>query len=261
MSKEEYKPPYDLRKVYRYNPNSSITDILSEDMYFGLKDTKDNIAQTTSKLYDNTIGVLANDKVKRYKFITVSATLLGGLTFAALFNHLGADAAHAKDYVAEKISRHSFFWETIAHSAFALVTFMGMSIPRYMKQGNSFGKSVKLSGIDLAVLTVAAAPVVVGYEHFREISVTKSIAEGIAPKWAVLEAQGKLFLPYYISVIVSRKLLSYFITDRLGITNGNHKEKMDLKGEESSKELITAKTGSENKDIANTIDDKVSVAS
>lgn len=248
---KNYKSPYDfnkydLRKISRYNPNSSIADILSEDIYFGLKDTKDNIAKTASKLYDNNIRALANDKVKRGKFITVSATLLGGLTFAALFNYLGADAADTKDYVTEKLINHSFFWETVAHSFFALVTFMGMSIPRYMKQGNSFRKSVKLSGIDLAVLTAAAAPVVVGYEHFREILVTEGIAEGIAPTKAVLWAQGKLFLPYYISVLISRKLLSYFVTDRLGITNGN------------------GKNGRNNEATTNnleTIDDKVNVAS
>jgi hypothetical protein len=240
---------YDSRKIFRYNPNSSIVDTLGEDIYFGLKDTKDNIAKTTSKLYDSSIGVLVNDKVKRGKFITVSATLLGGLTVAGVFNYLGADAAHARDYVAEKISSHSFKLETIAHASFALITFMTLSTRGYMKkQSYSFTKSLKLSAIDLAVLTAVSAPIaLLGYEHFRGILVTDGIADGIDPRKAVLLAQLKLAIPYYVSVISSNKLLRYFVTDRLGITNGNSKN-------HSSKELITAKISPKKETLDNAIE-------
>ncbi len=254
MLKKEYKEykseydfgKYDSRKVSRYNPNSSIADILSEDIYFGLKDTKDNIAKTASKLYDDTIGVLVNDKVKRGKFVTISATLLGGLAVAGIFNYFGADVAHARDYVAEKISSHSFKSEIIAHGAFSLITFMTMSTRNYMKkEGYSFKKSLKLSLIDLAVLTSLSAPIAfLGYEPVRDILVTEGIAEGMDPRKAVLWAQLKLVIPYYIAVISSNKLLRYFVTDRLGITNGNGKKEIPLI--DSKKE---------------TIDNKVNVAS
>jgi hypothetical protein len=216
---------YDSRKLSRYNSNSSILDMFSEDIYFCLKDTKDNIATATSKLYDQTVRTLINDKKRRDHFLTITATLGVGFATAATFNLLGADSADAKNYVAEKISSHSFKLETIAHASFSFLTFMSMSTTRYMKEGNSFWKSVGESTKDLALLTAVSAPIsLIAYNQIREAMVLKDIAEGIDPTWAVFKAQGKLVLPYYISVLGSLKLVKYALNYR----NERNKDKIPI---------------------------------
>jgi len=252
MSKVDFKHPYDFRKLSRYNPDSSICDLLSEDVYFGLRYTKDNITKTTTQLYDNSIGVLVKDKKQRYQFLTVTATMGAGFLTALTFNLLGADYAHSMDYTAEKISSHSFKFETIAHAAFSGITFMTLSTRKYMKEGNTFWKSVHLSGKDLAVLTAVATPIALkGYNYFRGVLVTHDIVNGIDPKWAVFWAQLKLVGPYYISVLTTHKVARYF-TDKIGFTkkvvpNGIVKKELDDK-------IISSVDRIDTKSIDNIID-------
>lgn len=192
------------RPLY-HNKDMTLVDIISEKVYYGYKEIKDNIAHTVSKAYNRTVGNVT-DEFKNNK--NALPYTLGGLASLTV-NLFVTDYATKHGYSLDEVKKISYCAELVTTTIASLIIY-GLDANTKGRENGTYGKAYWKNTLELGKSAILAFAVSVGpYRLARNLGSDAFMHLGMQAKYAMPLIQGMLLAPFVIAVRKANDAVAY----------------------------------------------------